>query len=100
MAILLAVPFTYVYADATDATVGGIMQIIIDRIIMPFITVLITFATLVFIWGVIEYIAKSDSDEGRSTGRRHMMWGIIGLVIMIGAATIFYVIKNFWDSIG
>jgi hypothetical protein len=80
-------------------SITDIVQTIIDRIILPFIELLLAVATLIFFWGVIEYIAQGDNEEGRSTGRRHMIWGIIGLVIMVSAASIFYIIKNFWDSI-
>ncbi|MEK7150754.1 MAG: hypothetical protein AAB783_00955 [Patescibacteria group bacterium] len=85
--------------DVRAQTVGEIAQTILDRIVIPFVNLLLVAATLFFMYGVIEYIAKSDSDEGRSTGRRHMIWGIVGLVIMVSAASIVLIIQNFWDGI-
>ncbi len=40
-------------------------------------------ALLVFIWGVIKYvIAAGDSNE-REEGRKFMLYGIIGLFVMV-----------------
>jgi uncharacterized membrane protein YidH (DUF202 family) len=87
-------------ASAHAQTVGDIAQTILERIVIPFVNLMLVAATLVFMYGIIEYIAKSDSDEGRSTGRRHMIWGIVGLVIMVSAASIVLIIQNFWLGIG
>ncbi len=40
-------------------------------------------ALLVFFWGLVEFIYKAGSDEGRETGKRNMLWGIVGMFIMI-----------------
>ena len=42
-------------------------------------------ALFVFLFGLFEYLVKADSDEGRDTGRKHIMWGLTGLVIMTSA---------------
>jgi hypothetical protein len=92
---LILVPLSFAHAQ----TVIGIMNKILDLIIRPLINLMLVAATLVFIWGVVEYIAKSDNEEARSTGRRHMMWGIIGLAIMVSAAAFVPIMENFWNSV-
>jgi len=47
-----------------------------------------------FIYGVIEYVAHGDNEEGRTTGTRHMIWGIVGLFIMFGVFGIIHLILN------
>lgn len=74
----------FVYA----ATVTGIMNVIKTEILNPFTVLLFVVATVIFLWGVIEMIASGDNEEARSTGRQHMIWGIIGLFIMFSAITI------------
>lgn len=59
-----------------------------DAILTPIITLLSLGAFLVFIWGIVEFIASADNEEKRSTGQQHMIWGIIGLVIIFGANAI------------
>ncbi len=64
-----------------------------DQILTPIITLLALGAFLVFIWGIVVFIASADNEEKRSEGQRHMIWGIIGLVILFGANAIVSLIK-------
>lgn len=56
-----------------------------SQIIEPLILLLMALALATFLWGVAQFIQNADNDEGRATGRRHMIWGIIGLFIMVSA---------------
>lgn len=58
---------------------GKINQFILN----PLIILLFAVALIVFFWGLVEFIFKAGSDEGRETGRRNMMWGIVGMFIMV-----------------
>lgn len=59
-----------------------------DAILTPIITLLALGAFLIFIWGIVEFIASAENEEKRTTGQQHMIWGIIGLVIIFGANAI------------
>lgn len=63
------------------------------EILMPIITLLTLGAFLIFIWGIVEFIASSDNEEKRKAGQQHMIWGIVGLVIIFGANAIVALIK-------
>lgn len=65
-----------------------------SAIINPIIVLLFAAAVIVFAYGVFEYIKDSDSDEARSTGRRHMISGVIGIFIMISVFGIIQIILN------
>ena len=41
-----------------------------------------------------------DNEEARSTGIKHMIWGIIGMVIMLGVNGIKTIIQNTVNTIG
>lgn len=72
----------------------------LDKIlIQPIITLLLVVATLIFIWGVIEYIAQGSSEEARIKGKKHIMWGVIGLTIMLSVYLIRGVLESFFASI-
>jgi FtsH-binding integral membrane protein len=75
------------------------MNTIITQVLRPVVNLLFVAATVIFTWGVIEYVAKSDSEDGRTIGRRHMIWGIVGLVIMFTAVAVVEIFKNFWTGI-
>ena len=67
----------------------------IDQFIVnPIILLLVAVALLVFLWGVLEFVGHSDSEDARTTGGRHILWGIVGLAIMLSAFGIINVIVN------
>jgi len=61
-------------------------------ILTPLIGLLIGVAMLYFLWGAFQYIANADNDQARSTGRQHMLWGIIGLLVMLSAYAILSIV--------
>ena len=64
-----------------------------DAILTPIITLLSLAAFLLFLWGIVEFIMGAEDEEKRRTGQQHMIWGIIGLVIIFGANAIVSLIK-------
>ncbi len=67
------------------------------QIIAPIILLLFVLSLAMFFWGIVDYIRGSGNEEVRKTGREHMMWGIIGIFIMVSAWAI---IKILLTSIG
>ncbi len=61
-------------------------------VINPIILVLFAVALLFFLWGVLEFIQGADDPEARKVGRDHMLYGIIGLFVMISAFAIIRVV--------
>ena len=45
-------------------------------------------AALVFMWGVRGFIGSADDAEARGKGAQQMIWGILGMVVMIAAVAI------------
>lgn len=71
------------YAPVAYATYyEDFIKKIIDKALRPIVNIMFIAATLFFIYGVIEYIAGADNEKSHTTGRDHIFWGIIGLVIM------------------
>ena len=64
------------------------------QILVPIITLLSLAAFVIFVWGVVQFMANSEDEEKRKTGQQHMLWGIIGLVIMFGANAIIALIRQ------
>lgn len=63
-------------------------------IINPVIYFMFAVALLVFMWGVFQYIKDWESADAKKNGQQHMMWGIIGFVIMLAVYTILRIIGN------
>ncbi len=64
---------------------NAIFSAIINNILQPAIYLLFALALLFFFYGVFEFIKNADSEEGRNTGKNHMIWGIVGIFIMLSA---------------
>ncbi len=84
---------------AKAATIESIVNYTIDNAVQPFIYFLVVLATIVFIWGVIEFIYGAQNETKRTEGQKHILWGIIGLSIMISVLGIMRVLLNFWKSV-
>ena len=72
---------------------------IIENIVNPLIYLLIGVAVVVFLWGLVEFIAKADDPEGRATGRQHIVWGLVGLSIIFGTYGIMNVIQRTLETV-
>jgi hypothetical protein len=79
---------------ATGETAATLWEHITSNIISPIIDLLALAAFVVFVWGVVTFIRSADDAEKRATGQQHMVWGIIGLVIIFGAQAIMAIITN------
>jgi uncharacterized membrane protein YidH (DUF202 family) len=69
-----------------------------DRLIInPLIGFMFALAVVFFLWGVFEFINNQENEEKKTTGKMHMLWGIIGLVIMMGVFAIMNLILATFD---
>ena len=59
------------------------IQRIYDVILNPLIQLMFFIAFIVFAWGVLNMIANAADQAKRSEGKKHMMWGIAGMLIML-----------------
>src|SRR3989344_1349190 len=57
----------------------GVFMTIINAL-MPFIVALVV---LFFIWGVFQFVMAAGDEEARKTGRDKMIFGIIGIFVMV-----------------
>ncbi len=49
------------------------------------IGILFIIATVVFLWGVIQFISQSGNPEAQKKAKGIMLWGIVGLAVMAAA---------------
>jgi uncharacterized membrane protein YidH (DUF202 family) len=72
------------HTEAARALVERINEVIL----FPLISLMIGVALLVFLWGAFQFVYNAADERARETGRRHMIWGIVGFVVMLSALTI------------
>ena len=69
-------------------------------ILNPIIGFMFAVAVVMFIYGIVEYIWSADNEDKVAVGKKHMIWGIVGMFIMIGVYGILNILSGFWYDIG
>ncbi|HEY4476386.1 MAG TPA: hypothetical protein VJB69_00120 [Candidatus Paceibacterota bacterium] len=69
-----------------------LLENIKTAIVDPIIYFLFALAFIYFLWGVFEMIRNAESEEARKVGQQHILWGVIGMFIMISFYGIMQVI--------
>lgn len=63
-------------------------------VINPLIALIFAAGLLVFIYGIVEYMWGLSSGENSNEGKQHMLWGIIGMFIMVVSYSILLIIAH------
>jgi hypothetical protein len=64
------------------------------EILNPIIAIMFAAATLYFLYGIAVYVWNPDNEEAREKGRLGMIYGIIGMFIMVSVFGIMTFIIN------
>jgi succinate dehydrogenase/fumarate reductase cytochrome b subunit len=80
------------YAASTNLT--GFITNVDNMIINPLIDFLFALAVIYFLYGVVVFLMHQDNEEEKTSGKSHMLWGIIGIAIMLGVWTILGILVN------
>ena len=54
------------------------------------VPLLMSFAIVMFFWGIVKFIANMDDESARAGGKHLMVWGMIAIFVM----------TSFWGIIG
>lgn len=65
-----------------------------DIILFPLIMLLMGVAFLVFVYGAAVYVFNAANETARAEGQKSMLWGIIGILVMISALAIITIAIN------
>lgn len=84
-------------AQIAYASVDTFIWNVNREIINPLIIFLFALAVVLFLYGLVEFIKNGANDEKRTIGKSHMIWGIVGLTIMIGVWAILGIILSTLD---
>lgn len=63
----------------------------ISSVIIP---LLVSLAIMVFIYGVITYIISADDEEKRKVGRSYILYGIIGIFVIVSVWGLVNILSN------
>ena len=74
------------------------IESVIARLALSFnkiIPILFILATVVFIFGIVRYIAAAGDEQKISEAKRTMVWGVISLAVMVAVWALVYVLITF-----
>jgi predicted membrane protein len=80
-------------AQGTIISVIGKVKGILDAVV----PVIIGLAVIYFLWNVAKYVLSADGKEEARTG---MIWGIIGIVVMVSVWGLVALVQNSFDIRG
>lgn len=66
-------------------TLKALIAKIIALFLNPLVIFLSALAVLLFLWGLFNFLRNADSEEARMIGKKHMINGLIGLLVMVSA---------------
>jgi uncharacterized membrane protein len=72
---------------------GKISQYILN----PIITLGFVVATIVFFYGIVKFIQNADDDTKREEGKKSIIYGIVGFVVMF---SVYGIIKFVLNTLG
>lgn len=77
---------------------GGSTENLIDRFVTYIIdpAILLVFAAgfFMFIWGLVQFLINVENSSKREEGKMHMLWGMVGMLIMISVYGILALLDN------
>lgn len=82
------------FTPIAEASVTTLMQSINKVIINPIIFFLFALAMVYFLYGVAQYLLSPDNEEVHKKSKTHMLYGVIGLFIMVAVFGIMNLILN------
>lgn len=94
------IPQTLAQNTSPNTTITSVVNAIITGVLNPLITLLFVLATVVFIWGVIQYVVAQADEKKIADSKRVMLWGIIGMFLMASSWGIVRILCEFFGSCG
>lgn len=66
----------------------------IDHIIDPFLLLVFALGLFLFMWGFVQFMWDLNKGGDSSAGKQHMLWGVIGMFVMVSFYGIIAILSN------
>lgn len=78
---------------------GGLWNLfyIVMGILDKVVILLISLAVIFFLYGIVKFIKSADEEEGRKNGKNIMLYGVIGLFVMVSVWGIVNILINTFE---
>ena len=65
-----------------------------EHLIDPIILLLFGLALIIFLYGLVQFLWQGDTLKNSTQGRDKIIWGLVGIVIMLSVYGILHVLSN------
>jgi len=66
-----------------------------DAFVNPALALIFAVGLLIFVYGLVEFIwGLSQETAKKEEGKQHMLWGLIGMFVMVSAIAIIKIISS------
>ena len=88
----------FVYALGATLDPDTVLQKIVTEIFSPIYQVLATIAFVYFLYGGAKFIYDMNDPEKKNFGKSHLLWGTVGLFIILSVGGILQVFGNIFGG--
>ena len=81
-------------AAVDPAAFTQVVSPIVEHVIYPILELLFGLAIIFFVWGILQFVFKADDEEGRKRGKLTMLYGTIGMALMVAAWGVVFFVSN------
>jgi hypothetical protein len=71
-----------------------VLQNVITEIFNPLYRLAVALAFLYFLYGVFKFIVDMNDPEKKNFGKSHLLWGLVGLFIILSAGGIISILND------
>ncbi|MCK5060075.1 MAG: hypothetical protein KAR00_02985 [Candidatus Pacebacteria bacterium] len=94
---LLLISFLFpLMAFAQPQDFSGFVGIVIGIINLA-LPAAVAYALFLFVWGLAKFLSRGGSEESVEEGKKLMLWGIIGLFVILSAWALASIIAGSFD---
>jgi flagellar basal body-associated protein FliL len=73
-------------------TINEFLNKLNTAIINPLIVLVFAVATIVFVFGIVQFIKSETADKEREAGKKKIMYGLLGMFIMFSAYGLIHIV--------
>ena len=89
-----------ILASAESAKSLGTVLDNVKELLAKIIPIIMVIATIVFLWGVVRFITSAQDAEKRKEARDLIIYGLIGLFVMVAVWGLVAIIQQFFGIPG
>lgn len=67
---------------AAGSGVEGVIETLIC-LVSSLVPLLVSIAVLVFLWGMVKFIAHADDEKALAEGKQLIIWGLVGIFVIV-----------------